>query len=139
MKQKGFTLIELLVVIAIIGLLSSLAVVSLNDARNKAKDAQIKSDLSQFRTYMTLTYETGDFTAVTYGATQATNELSKVTPPLTHPVAANSYQIWGDTSSWAAFGPLMADSANVFCVDSSGRAVTIIIANQPSATKFTCL
>jgi len=42
---KGFTLIELLVVIAIIGLLSTLAVVSLNGARSKARDARRVSDL----------------------------------------------------------------------------------------------
>ncbi|MCX6785799.1 MAG: type II secretion system protein [Candidatus Komeilibacteria bacterium] len=39
-NRKGFTLIELLVVIAIIGLLSSLAVVNLNSARGKARDAK---------------------------------------------------------------------------------------------------
>lgn len=44
-NQKGFTLIELLVVIAIIGLLSTLAVVSLNGARSKARDARRTSDL----------------------------------------------------------------------------------------------
>ncbi|MFC1613627.1 type II secretion system protein, partial [Patescibacteria group bacterium] len=38
--HTGFTLIELLVVIAIIGLLSSIAFVSLNDAREKAKIAK---------------------------------------------------------------------------------------------------
>jgi len=50
MKRKGFTLIELLVVIAIIGLLSTLAVVSLNSARGKARDAQRVSDIKQIST-----------------------------------------------------------------------------------------
>ncbi|MFW0862125.1 MAG: type II secretion system protein [Candidatus Komeilibacteria bacterium] len=44
-EQKGFTLIELLVVIAIIGLLSTLAVVSLNSAREKARDARREADI----------------------------------------------------------------------------------------------
>ena len=46
-NKKGFTLIELLVVIAIIGLLSSLAVVNLNSARGKARDAKRVSDVKQ--------------------------------------------------------------------------------------------
>jgi type IV pilus assembly protein PilA len=54
--QKGFTLIELLVVIAIIGLLSSLAVVSLNSARIKARDALRKADMAQMRTAVNLYY-----------------------------------------------------------------------------------
>ncbi len=53
-NKKGFTLIELLVVIAIIGLLSTLAVVSLNNARIKARDARRQSDLKQISTAMEL-------------------------------------------------------------------------------------
>ena len=49
-NKKGFTLIELLVVIAIIGLLSTLAVVSLNGARAKARDAKRVSDIKQIST-----------------------------------------------------------------------------------------
>ena len=49
-KQRGFTLIELLVVIAIIGLLSTMAVVSLNSARGKARDARRVSDVKQLST-----------------------------------------------------------------------------------------
>ena len=46
-KHNGFTLIELLVVVSIIGLLSTMAVVSLNSARKKARDASRVSDVKQ--------------------------------------------------------------------------------------------
>jgi len=53
-NKKGFTLIELLVVIAIIGILSTLAVVSLNNAREKSRDAKRVSDIKQVQTALEL-------------------------------------------------------------------------------------
>lgn len=60
MKKKGFTLIELLVVIAIIGLLSTLAVVALNSARQRARDARRVADVKQIQTALELYYNDQD-------------------------------------------------------------------------------
>ena len=53
-NKKGFTLIELLVVIAIIGLLATLSVVALNNARQKSRDAKRVSDIKQVQTALEL-------------------------------------------------------------------------------------
>lgn len=46
-NKKGFTLVELLVVIAIIGILSTVAIVNLNSARDKARAASVQAALTQ--------------------------------------------------------------------------------------------
>lgn len=55
-NRKGFTLVELLVVIAIIGLLATIAFLSLNRARSKARDAKRVSDVRQIQSGLELYY-----------------------------------------------------------------------------------
>ena len=53
-NKKGFTLIELLVVISIIGLLATLAIVSLQTAKVNSRDTRRKEDLKQIYTALSL-------------------------------------------------------------------------------------
>jgi prepilin-type N-terminal cleavage/methylation domain-containing protein len=62
MNKKGFTLIELLVVIAIIGILTTIALVSFQSARTKARNASIKGSASSIRSASFLYLDdSGDF------------------------------------------------------------------------------
>ena len=61
MKRKsgilGFTLIELLVVIAIIGVLASIVLASLNNARRKSRDARRVTDVKQLQLALELYFD----------------------------------------------------------------------------------
>ncbi|MCX6785798.1 MAG: type II secretion system protein [Candidatus Komeilibacteria bacterium] len=80
-NKKGFTLIELLVVIAIIGLLSTLAVVSLNSARGKARDASRVSAVKQMADILEMEATEGTGTAALATCTAADALTSTCTGP----------------------------------------------------------
>lgn len=63
--SKGFTTIELLVVVGIIGLLATLAIISLQDSRERARDAKRLADMSQMEKALELYYiDNGRFPTV---------------------------------------------------------------------------
>ena len=89
--KKGFTLIELLVVVSLIGVLSTLVIANLNSARERARDAQRKSDLRNIQTALRLYYNDNSeyplATELPWGAvwTDGTNTYMNLLPndPLT--------------------------------------------------------
>lgn len=71
-NKKGFTLIELLIVIAIIGLLATLAIVSLTTAQQKARDTKRVADLKQLQNAVELYYSENSEYPTSEGKTWAT-------------------------------------------------------------------
>ncbi len=116
-KNKGFTLIELLVVIAIIGILSSIVLVSVNSARNKAKDAAIKGSLEQARVAAELYYD-GTGSGAYTGFCTSTDGVRIATA-----VAAQSTDAaWVCNDVAGAYcASIKLNGGNYYCVDAAGK------------------
>jgi prepilin-type N-terminal cleavage/methylation domain-containing protein len=118
-NKKGFTLIELLVVVAIIGILATVVLSSLGEARTKAKDAAAKSALSNARVDLELHYLNIDTYEETLGNGYCSTVVADFTTSFTeltgNPTACNASAI-----EYAYFGVLNDDTN--FCVDSTGYA-----------------
>lgn len=55
-SRDGFTLVEVLIVIAIIGMLSSIVMANIDNARSKARDTKRKQDMSAIQTALEIYY-----------------------------------------------------------------------------------
>lgn len=100
LKFAGFTLIELLVVISIIGLLASIVLVNLNQAREKAKVAQIVAQLHELKKAVAFYYDdTGQYPATCrLSCTAATDPFAN---SLGVPGWAGPYfTLWNFTHPW---------------------------------------
>jgi prepilin-type N-terminal cleavage/methylation domain-containing protein len=137
-QLRAFTLIELLVVISIIGMLSSVVLSSLNSARNKARNATVKNQLSQARTAAALLFEnTGSFdtlctagtnTGDMYRTAHANGTLTADQSMCISSAQANCFNnltnvncAVAPTGRWAMVVQLRG-TGTWFCVDSNGVA-----------------
>lgn len=77
--KRGFTLIELLVVVSLIGVLATLVLANLNSARERARDAERKSDLRNIQTALRLYYnDNGGYPTSSGGSINGCNGTSCV-------------------------------------------------------------
>lgn len=131
---KGFTLIELLVVIAIIGILASVVLASLNNARDKGSDSAVKQNLSGIRSQAEIFYDdetrgNGTYgTAFTAGDCAATAgtlfEDPNIVMQYSAAAAASGPGVVASCVStadaWAVSVPMKSTPTNSWCVDSVG-------------------
>lgn len=122
-SNKGFTLIELLVVIAIIGMLSSIVLGQLNNARNKGSNSAVKNNLANLRAQAELYY---DNNSNSYNGVCSNTGFAKGLDASSQAGAGNTTSdVCNNTASaWAASAPLKTaeGTSNYWCVDSSGRS-----------------
>ena len=114
MNRKGFTLIELLVVIAIIGILSSVAIIYLGDARKKANDSKVQSNITTASTQLELDRANGE----TIDQTRVSSTIAKLGE---HP-CGGSWSVSNDNSTYdnVAFYSTLCSNSSIFCADSQG-------------------
>ncbi|MFA5644400.1 MAG: prepilin-type N-terminal cleavage/methylation domain-containing protein [Patescibacteria group bacterium] len=77
-KEPAFTLVELLVVIAIIGILATLAIVSLQNARARARDAKRIADIKQIQTALELYFNDNGAYPASTSVTSSIRSISRV-------------------------------------------------------------
>jgi prepilin-type N-terminal cleavage/methylation domain-containing protein len=147
LKNKGFTLVELLVVIAVIGILSSIVLVSLRNARGKGQDVKIISSVKQIKTiiesnysgisYPDLTNDSPVFGGLVENGHPGENEIDILVQDITS--QGSSVNIVNDPTDpglpvlgYAIYGQLVSTSTQYFCIDSTGKTNLIAPTNDTS-------
>ncbi len=124
MYHAGFTIVELLVVIAVVGILASVILGSLRDARDSGLETKVKSELVVLGKRANVE-ESSSFTFDVVCGSNGIPQSTKISDIITSierfspfPVVCNS-----DVEAYAASGAM--SSTTFWCVDSEGHSKSI--------------
>ncbi len=124
-KQEGLTLVELLTVIVIIGILATVTLISLELARERARDSAIQQQMDQLRKVAEASY---DFPQG-YERLRERDEVDVVETEVVAIGPGNIAEenrfvlhISDDNQQYCAYARLVVNSDEAFCVDSQGNS-----------------
>ncbi len=153
-KEKGFTLIELLVVVAIIAILSGIAFISIQGARLRAFDTQIRSELSQVRSNAEMWYyQDARGSYENYDTSSGWETIRGKIPGCSQARLDDDFDVTDSTiyqleiatgaspQDYIAWAPLCADEDDqIYCIDAEGNSVAVPDANITAIeTDLDCL
>ena len=131
-KYDGLLIILVVVgLIAFIGILSSLVLVALGNAREKANDARLKSDVSQLRTLAEVFYDANNAsykgfstcvkapTLASCGDVQMVSSVSELTNDIVE--AGGNLEINTQSTQYCISSNLKSDLSQHICADTTGK------------------
>jgi type IV pilus assembly protein PilA len=119
--EKGFTLIELLVVILIIGILAAIALPAFLGQRQKAQDAEAKSQARSVQTAFETIY-TDKQTYQVNGAAPTLSALQAIEPT----IGSGNVTLSGITATGTDFSVTVTSTktSNAFTLNKTGNVIT---------------